>query len=96
LRILIRWDTSTPAFGHFESAPARFSGHEAWVLFDTWCQLGATEVLFGAELMTEDYFWEVYGPLPALPPHAFARRHPGRTWQCSALAGPNRHRGAPT
>jgi hypothetical protein len=58
-------------YGHFESHPAIFTNDEAWVFFDTWRELGASEVLFHAGLMTRAGFELTYGPLPALPERAF-------------------------
>jgi hypothetical protein len=58
----------------FESHPAIFTADEAWLLFrDTWRELGAFEVSFGAGLMSKEKFERVWGALPPLPEHAFAR-----------------------
>ena len=79
----IRLPITKPMYGTFESAPARFTSYEAWVLFDDeWCQLGAHEVLFGAKvwfggrLLTRERFATIWGALPPLPAHAFP---PGAT-----------------
>jgi hypothetical protein len=69
---------TTPKFGHFESMPAIFTNDEAWVLFgDTWREIGAFEVSFGAGLMSKAKFEKTYGRLPALPKRA---RHDARAF----------------
>jgi hypothetical protein len=63
----------SPIYGSFESHPARYTSYESWVLFgDTWRQLGAYEVMFGAAPMSKQEFEKTYGSkLPPLPKRAF-------------------------
>jgi hypothetical protein len=65
----------TVRYGAFESDPAIFNWHEAWILGvgDIWREFNATEVLFHAGIMTKEKFEKTYGALPALPKHAFVR-----------------------
>ena len=62
-------------FGSFEAHPAHIdTGHsEAWVLFAWWCELSASEVLYGMRPMTRAEYQMTYGALPALPQRAFTR-----------------------
>jgi hypothetical protein len=69
-------------YASFESHPARIDTCycEAWVLFgNDWCELNASDVLWGAAPMFKDRFEKTYRTLPALPEHAFSQRNPGRS-----------------
>jgi hypothetical protein len=59
--------------GSFESHPAVFHPFEAWVRIFEWCELGASELMFGADVMTKADFEKTWPSLPPLPRHAFTR-----------------------
>jgi hypothetical protein len=64
---------TTPTYGAFEANPARFTDEEAWVLVhNTWREIGAYEVRFGAAVLSKEKYEKTYGTLPALPKRAFA------------------------